>query len=77
MDTIYKILLNSKYNLSHYYNSKAFTFEEENGNWKKQFTISKYGKTYCVDGFEGLPNMIRTFKKEFSTYKEVVTYLGL
>ena len=77
MDTIYKLLLKSKYSLKHYYSSKAFTFNETNGDWSKQFTVSKYGKTYIVDGFEGLRNMIKTFKFECNTYKEVVKYLGL
>ena len=77
MKKIYELLLKSKYNLIHYYGEKAFTFEENNGNWSKQFTISKYGRMYVVDGFEGTPNAIQTFKVEFNTYKEVIKYLGI
>jgi hypothetical protein len=77
MNKLYNLLLQSKYYLINYYGEKAFTFGELKGDWSKQFTISKYSKKYVVDGFEGLPNIIKTFKKEFDTYKEVVEYLGL
>lgn len=77
MKTIYQLLLQSKYYLKHYYSEKAFTFGEDNGEWSKQFSVSKYGKKYVVDGFEGTRNCIRTFKSEFDTYKEVIVYLNI
>jgi len=77
MKRIYELLLKSKYKLNHYYSDKAFTFEEVNGDWSKQFTISKYGRKYKVDGFEGTANCIRTFNIELDTYQEVIKYLGI
>ena len=77
MKTLYELLLKSKYQLAKYYGEKAFTFKEVNGEWSKQFTVSKFGKKYVVDGFEGTENMIRKFEVEFDTYKEVVKYLGI
>jgi hypothetical protein len=77
MKRLYELLLKSKYVLKHYYCEKSFAFEETNGGWSKQFTVSKYSKKYVVDGFEGSSNFIRTFKVEFDTYQEVVKYLGI
>lgn len=71
------MLLKSQYSLKHYYSAKSFTFYKENGDWSKQFTVSKYGKQYVVDGFEGTKNFIKTFKVELSTYKDVVKYLQI
>jgi hypothetical protein len=77
MKRIYELLLKSKYELMHYYCEKAFTFGETNGNWSKQFSVSKWSKKYVVDGFEGTANCIRTFKVEFDTCKEVIEYLKI
>lgn len=77
MKTLYKLLLESKYYLKHYYGEKAFTFAEDNGEWSIQFTVSKYGKKYIVDGFEGTRNCIRTFKSELDTVKEVIDCLKI
>lgn len=77
MNKLYQLLLKSKYTLSHYYCEKAYSFEEANGNWRKYFTVSKYGAKYVVEGHEGIPNFIKTFQNEFNTYKEVVNYLDI
>lgn len=74
---LYELLCKSKYTYVRHYGDKAFVFNEVNGNWEKRFTVSKYGKVYVVDGYEGLPNIIKTFRVEFNTYKEVVEYLGI
>jgi len=77
MSRLYDRLLNSKYELLHYYGLYAFSFEEKNGDWGKQFTVSKYGKKYVIDGFEGTRNVIKAFKIELDTLKEVYIYLGI
>jgi len=77
MRRLYDRLVNSKYELLHYYGLKLFSFEEKNGTWSKQFTVSKYGKKYVIYGFEGTQNIIKTFKAEIETLKEVYIYLGI
>lgn len=77
MRMLYNLLLKSKYSLKYYYNEKSFTFYEEHGDWSKQFTVSKYGQNYIVDGFEGTKDFIKTFKIELKKYKDVIKYLEI
>lgn len=77
MKTLYKLLLNSKYQFVRDFGDKAFTFKETFGDWEKQFTISKYGRKYEVKGFEGTNDFIKTFYISFDTYQEVAEYLGI
>lgn len=78
MKKLYNILLKSKYKLKCYYCEKSFTFEQDYRNGLTyQFNVSKYGKKYKIDGFEGINNMIKTFKIELDKLSEVLKYLGI
>lgn len=69
MESLYKMLLKSKYYLKDYYGSNAFVFAGEN----KEITIQKKRKNYIVTIFDntGMSEV------EFKTTKEVAEYLGI
>ena len=71
MNTLYKWLLYYDYEIIRRYEHYNFTIQLSDG----QFSITKYGTEYKVDGFRGTKNMIKVTKGGFKTINEVKSFI--